>query len=118
MQQQQHGYDEQRGSVVRGIDPFLEQVQTIFDEEDFPAIVQAIGCTFGIYVGTRDPICNYHDIAAKTDPELRTVFFLKCIEKGLYFHTDFTVSAMHTEETLAQSLELLRDATRETKMSM
>lgn len=103
---------------LKRVDSFLKQAQTIFDEEGFPAIVQAIGCTFGIYVGTREPVCNYHDIAVNTDPGLRAAFFLKCIEKGLYFHTDFTVSAMHAEETLAQSLELLRDATRETKMSI
>jgi hypothetical protein len=36
----------------------------------------------------------------------------------LYFHTDFTISAMHTQEILARSLELLREATRETKMEM
>ena len=97
------------------VDTFLEQVQTIFDEEAFPAIVQGIGCTFGIYVGTREPIRNYRDMATKTNPELRTRFFSKCIEKGLYFHTDFTVSAMHTEELLADSLGLLREVTRETK---
>jgi len=97
---------------------FLQQLQTVFDEENFPAIVQAIGCTFGIYIGTRESVRNYHDITKKTDPALRKAFFLRCIEKGLYFHTDFTVSAMHTDETLAQSLNLLRDATRETKKSM
>lgn len=103
---------------LRRVDSFLKQVQTIFDEEDFPAVVQAIGCTFGIYVGTREPVCNYHDIANKTNPALRKSFFLKCIEKGMYFHTDFTVSAMHTDSILAQSLELLREATRETKRDM
>jgi len=103
---------------LRRVDSFLKQVQTIFDEEGFPAIVQAIGCTFGIYVGTRESVCNYHDIAGKTDPALRNSFFLKCIEKGLYFHTDFTVSAMHTDGILARSLELLREATRETKMGV
>jgi len=103
---------------LRRVDTFLKQVQTIFDDENFPAIVQAIGCTFGVYVGTREPVRNYHDIASRTDPALRNSFFLKCIDKGLYFHTDFTVSAMHTDEILARSLELLRDATRETKMDM
>ena len=100
------------------VDTFLKNVQTIFDEENFPAIVQHIGCTFGIYVGTREPVRNYHDIAEKTNLALRKAFFLKWIEKGLYFHTDFTVSAQHSEELLAQSLELIRDATRETKAKM
>jgi glutamate-1-semialdehyde 2,1-aminomutase len=100
------------------VESFLADVQGIFDEEDFPAIVQGIGCTFGIYVGTREPVRNYHDIAEKTDPALRKAFFCKCIGKGLYFHTDFTVSAMHTPEVLAQALESIREATRETKTEM
>jgi glutamate-1-semialdehyde 2,1-aminomutase len=97
------------------VDNFYKVVQTIFDEENFPAILQGMGCTFGIYIGTREPVRNYHDIAEKTDPALRKAFFLKCIEKGLYFHTDFTVSAMHTDEMLAKSAERFRDAVRETK---
>ena len=100
---------------LKRVDNFYTQLQNIFAEENFPAIVQGLGCTFGIYVGTREPITNYHDIAKRTDPELRKAFFLKCLEKGLYFHTDFTVSAQHDEKLLSQTLELLREATRETK---
>jgi glutamate-1-semialdehyde 2,1-aminomutase len=100
------------------VNNFYEQAQAIFDEEGFPAILQGIGCTFGIYVGTRQPVRNYHDMAEKTDPALRDAFFRECIAQGLYFHTDFTVSAMHTEETLAQALDLLREATRQTKQKV
>ena len=100
------------------VEGFYRDLQAVFDEEDFPAIVQGIGCTFGIYVGTRQPVRNYRDIAERTDPALRRVFFRKCIEKGLYFHTDFTVSAMHTDEILAQALELIREAAREAKAEM
>ena len=99
-------------------DAFLQDVQAGFDEEGFPAIVQHLGCTFGIYIGTREPVLNYHDIAYKTNPALRTAFFTKCIEKGLYFHTDFTVSAMHDEELLAAASKIMRDAARETKAEM
>jgi len=101
-------------SWLERVGKFYSDLQDIFDEAGFPAIVQGIGCTFGIYIGTRQPVRNYHDIAEKTDPALRAAFFRKCFEKGLYFHTDFTVSAMHTEETLAKALDLLREATRET----
>lgn len=100
------------------VNRFYDEVQTIFNEASFPAFVQGLGCTFGIYVGTNEPIRNYHDIAEKTDPALRKAFFLKCIEKGLYFHTDFTISAQHDDELLAQSLELIREATHETKREM
>jgi|WetSurSiteA1Bulk_404760.scaffolds.fasta_scaffold02331_3 glutamate-1-semialdehyde 2,1-aminomutase len=100
------------------VDAFLADVQTGFDEVGFPAIIQHLGCTFGIYIGTREPVRNYHDIAEKTNPELRTLFFNKCIEKGLYFHTDFTVSAMHDDETLKSATKLLRKAARETVAEM
>ena len=97
------------------VNKFYEELQAIFDETNFPAVVQGLGCTFGIYVGTREPVRNYHDIAGRTDPALRKAFFRKCIEKGLYFHTDFTVSAQHDEQLLSRSLELLREAVTETK---
>jgi glutamate-1-semialdehyde 2,1-aminomutase len=97
---------------------FYSQLQTIFDEENFPAIVQGLGCTFGVYVGAREPVTNYHHIAEHTDPELRKAFFLRCIEKGLYFHTDFTISAQHDEALLSQSLDVLREAVRETKKAL
>jgi glutamate-1-semialdehyde aminotransferase len=104
-------------SWLKRVDDFYTQLQTIFDEAGFPAIVQGIGCTFGIYVGTREPVKNYHDIAQRTDPDLRNTLFRKCIEKELYFHTDFTVSAQHDEQVLARSLELLREAVREIKQA-
>ena len=100
------------------VDTFLKQVQMIFDEDGFPAIVQGIGCTFGIYVGTRKPVRNYRDIAERTNPALRTAFFRKCIEKGLYFHTDFTVSAMHDEETLGKAAGTIRLAAQEAKREL
>lgn len=100
------------------VDGFYSQLQAIFDEMDFSAIVQGLGCTFGIYVGTREPVTNYHHIAGRTDPVLRKQFFLKCIEKGMYFHTDFTISARHDEALLARSLDMLRDVTREVKAKM
>jgi glutamate-1-semialdehyde 2,1-aminomutase len=100
------------------VETFLVEVQSVFDEEGFPAIIQHLGCTFGIYVGTREPVRNYHDMANKTNPEMRTAFFRKCIEKGLYFHTDFTVSAMHDTETLNRAIKLIRKAVRETLVEM
>ena len=96
------------------VDKFYTDLQAVFDEANFPALVQGLGCTFGIYVGTREPVHNYRDIAQKTDPALRTKFFRKCIEKGLYFHTDFTVSAMHSEEMLAETIETMRAIISET----
>lgn len=103
---------------LKRVDSFLNEVQTGFDAVGFPAIIQHLGCTFGIYIGTREPVRNYHDMAYKTNPEMRNVFFRKCIEKGLYFHTDFTISAMHDEETLKSATKTLRKVARETLAEM
>jgi glutamate-1-semialdehyde 2,1-aminomutase len=105
-------------SWLERVNDFYLHLQTIFDEANFPAIVQGLGCTFGIYIGTREPVMTYHHIAERINPELRKAFFLKCIEKGLYFHTDFTISAQHDEALLSQSLETLREVVRETKKGM
>ena len=100
------------------VEKFYQDIQAIFDDENFPAIIQGIGCSFGIYVGTRAPVRNYHDLGERTDPALRNAFFNKCIERGLYFHTDFTISAVHDEETLACAADLIRTAVRETKQTV
>lgn len=93
---------------------FIDTLQKLFDEEDFPTSVQHLGCSFFIYVGTKDPIRDYHDFV-KLNTGLAKVFFRKCFEKGLYFHTDFTVSAMHDENTLATAAKIIRSAVREAK---
>lgn len=94
---------------------FYFQVHTIFDETNFPAIEQGLGCTFGIYGGTREPVSNYHHISERTNFALRKAHVLKCIEKGLPFHTNFTISAQHDEKGLAQSLDILHDCVFEIK---
>jgi glutamate-1-semialdehyde 2,1-aminomutase len=95
------------------VNTFMNSLQKIFDNIGFPAIVQNIGVNFYIYVGTRDPILSQHDVA-KIDTKLAKVFFSKCIEKGLYFHTDFTVSAMHDEKILEEALNKINDVTNDT----
>lgn len=93
---------------------FMNTLQAAFDEEGFPASVQFLGCNFFIYVGTRDFIRDYHDFV-KLNPDLAAALFRKCIQKGLYFHTDFTVSAMHDEGILTKAAEIMRSAAREVK---
>jgi glutamate-1-semialdehyde 2,1-aminomutase len=82
-------------------DRFYGELQAMFDASPLPARVQALGCMFGLYIGTRDPVTSYQDIRA-LDRELNKRFFAGCIEEGVYFHTDFSVSAAHSEENLAQ----------------
>ena len=64
---------------------------------------------FGIYVGTREPVRTYADIRA-LDPDLSRRFFTSCIDKGVYFHTDFSVSAAHSPAILAEVLERMEEA--------
>jgi len=93
---------------------FLESLQTSFDEIGFPARIQYIGCSFFIYAGTREPIREYQDFV-KLNPTLAKAFFSKCIEKGVYFHTDFTVSEAHDEATLGKAAEIILSAAQEAK---
>ena len=74
--------------------------------------IQSLGCTFGIYVGTREPVRSYRDFS-KLNPTLAKAFYNKCIEKGVYFHTDFTVSASHDEDTLRKAAAIIREAARD-----
>jgi glutamate-1-semialdehyde 2,1-aminomutase len=97
---------------LKRVDTFIATIQNMFDETGLPAIVQNIGCTFGIYVGTREPVLTHLDIY-KRDLDLTKKFFSKCIEKGVYFHTDFTVSALHDEAVLERTAQLLGEAARE-----
>ena len=94
------------------VDSFMNALQSGLDEVGFPARVKHLGCNFYIYVGTLEPIVAYRDFD-KLDLQLARAFFLKCIEKGVYFHTDFTVSAMHDEATLDRALGLIIQSARE-----
>jgi len=93
---------------------FLDTLQESFDEIGFPARIQSLGCTFGIYIGTREPVRNYRDFA-RLNPALAKAFYTKCVEKGAYFHTDFTVSASHDEDTLQAAAEIIRSAAWDAK---
>jgi glutamate-1-semialdehyde 2,1-aminomutase len=96
---------------------FLDTLQESFDEIGFPARIQSLGCTFGIYVGTREPVREYRDFT-KLNPALAKAFYSKCVEKGTYFHTDFTVSAMHDERALQNAAEIIRSAAWEAKQEV
>lgn len=91
---------------------FVAALQAGFDAVGFPATVVNIGCSFAIYVGSREPVLDYFDLD-KLDRPLSVAFFRRCIERGLYFHTDFTVSALHDEVTLAAAVETMVAVARE-----
>ena len=93
---------------------FLDSLQASLDEIGFPARIQSLGCSFYIYIGTREPVNEYKDFA-NLDPALAKAFYSKCVEKGVYFHTDFTVSERHDEATLGKAAEIILSAAREAK---
>lgn len=109
------GVMEQEGffpAWLQRAEAFFGRLQAVLDEVGLPASVQHLGISFYIYVGTREPLRSYADFR-RLDPELARRFFCKCIEKGVYFHTDFTLSASHDEATLSEALERIRAAAKE-----
>jgi glutamate-1-semialdehyde 2,1-aminomutase len=88
---------------------FYGELQKMFDRSPTPAIVQHVGCGFGIYVGTREPVRSYADIR-KLDPADAQRFFGRAIDRDVYFHTDFTVSHAHTRAVLDEALSRIESA--------
>ena len=86
-------------------DTFLGALQGLLDKSGVPARVQWLGPNFFIYFGVREPVTDYAQFS-RIDRKLMGRFFTRCIEKGLYFHTDFTVSAQHTPSVLDEALSV------------
>ena len=91
---------------------FFEQLQAVFDRSPLPARVQGIGCMFSIYVGTREPVRSCSDVRALDRDRVRR-FFSRCIDEGVYFHTDFSVSTAHDPALLAEVLERIEGIANE-----
>ena len=88
---------------------FFRELQALFDRSPLPARVQWLGCMFTVYMGTREPVTSYAQMRA-LDGALSKRYFSRCIEEGVYFHTDFTVSAAHSKSILEQVLERMERA--------
>ena len=88
---------------------FFRELQGVFDASPLPAHVQWVGCMFTVYMGTRDPVTSYAQMRT-LDQALSKRYFARCIADGVYFHTDFTVSAAHSDSILAQVLERMERA--------
>jgi glutamate-1-semialdehyde 2,1-aminomutase len=87
---------------------FFEQLQGVFDRSPLAAHVHGVGCMFAVYVGTREPVRSLREVRA-LDLGLRRRFFSRCIEAGVYFHTDFSVSTAHDATTLDTVLGRLEE---------
>lgn len=96
-------------SLQARTDSFLSRLQTMFDASPVPARVEWLGCGFGIYVGTREPVRRTQDTRG-LDPAAARTYFTRCIEREVYFHTDFTISAAHSSEVLDEALDRMADA--------
>lgn len=92
----------------------FEKMQKLFDEEGIPACVQHLGSSFYIYFGTIEPLTDYRQFK-KLDQELARRFFQGCISEGIYFHTDFTVSAAHTETDIGETLDKMQSVIKRIK---
>jgi glutamate-1-semialdehyde 2,1-aminomutase len=88
---------------------FFRQLQTVFDGSPIPAHVQWLGCMFTVYIGTREPVTSYAQMRG-LDTALAKRYFSRCIDDGVYFHTDFTVSEAHSVSVLSQVLERMEHA--------
>ncbi len=93
---------------------FFTGMENLFRAKRFNAIIQHLGCGFGIYFGTTDRVTNYRQFQ-KLDWDMSRDFFTRLIGKGVYFHTDFTVSAAHSREDLSRALEVVSDVIDEMK---
>ena len=91
---------------------FFTELEGLFKAKQFPAVAPHVGCMFGIYFGTTEAPTTHkqlHDL----DWDLAKRFYRKVIEKGVYFHTDFTVSAAHEKKDLDTALEAIESAVDE-----
>jgi glutamate-1-semialdehyde 2,1-aminomutase len=96
---------------IERVEQFYTDLQEVFTGRSFPAAAYGLGAGFTISVGTDKPLKNYDD-ADRIDTQLAKKFFSACIDKGLYFHTDFTVSAAHDRKTLDEALERFDSAVK------
>jgi glutamate-1-semialdehyde 2,1-aminomutase len=81
---------------------FASSLQAGLRAAGMSARVQSAGCGYGVFVGTDEPVRSCADIRRNVDQSLARRLFTACLEEGVYFHTDLTVSLAHTDEVLAE----------------
>lgn len=101
-------YDELLGRA--GV--FYGNLSEAINGAGLPARVQGEGVGYGVYIGTTEKIDSVADIRRYVDHDLASNFFTACLEQGVYFHTDFTVTSAHTEQILAELVDRAAVAAR------
>ncbi len=90
---------------------FFRALKGLLETAGIPASVQWLGPGFCIYFGVPERITNYRQFSG-LDQGMTNRFFTRCIAEGLYFHTDFTVSAQHTDGVLCEALSIMEKVIR------
>ena len=93
---------------------FYTNLQKLFDDHSIPTQVQSLGSAFFPYIGVSGPVTNYKQFI-DIDWDFTNKFFKTCIEEGIYFHTDFGISAAHTKEDIDFTLEKMNSILGEIK---
>jgi len=101
-------YEELTGRATR----FYQNLEQALNAGGLPARVQGQGAGFGVYIGTTETINSVADIRRYVDHDLASDFFTACLDEGVYFHTDFTVTTAHTDDILDQLVERAANAAR------
>ena len=91
---------------------FYRHLDQSLNAAGLPARVQGQGLGYGVYIGTTEPINSVADIRRHVDQDLASDFFTACLDEGVYFHTDFTVSSAHTQDILDDLVERATSAAR------
>lgn len=93
---------------------FYGNLSDALNSAGLPVRVQGEGLGYGVYVGTTENINNVGDIRRFVDHDLASNFFTACLEEGVYFHTDFTVTSAHSDRILSELVDRSAEAARRT----
>lgn len=93
---------------------FYGNLSDALNSAGLPVRVQGEGLGYGVYVGTTENINNVGDIRRYVDHDLASNFFTACLEEGVYFHTDFTVTSAHSDRILSELVDRSAEAARRT----
>jgi glutamate-1-semialdehyde 2,1-aminomutase len=91
---------------------FYQDLSQSLNAAGLPTRVQGEGLGYGVYIGTTEPINSVADIRRYVDHDLASDFFTACLDEGVYFHTDFTVTQAHTQPILDELVERATAAAR------
>lgn len=87
---------------------FCEGMKELFAKYGIQVQIPYLGSNFFIYFGPDKEVRSYSDFAL-IDTSYARKFFRSCIDRGIYFHTDLTVSAAHTRDDIDHTLEVFEE---------